>query len=249
MEPTIPSRKRLPTAVWLGLTLVVILDTPMQLIWKSLMTHHAGSGFTLLSETERLIKQPLFWTLLLLFGLQFLNWMWVLGEADLSFAQPFTALSYLTISSGAVWIFPGASVGGPSLGHHVDPRRRAARGVDAAQDGSHFMTAGDRLIGISAVLLSTGAEAVAQLSFKRGAVDPTNRVRAILQGIGAFVIDAALWSIALYYLDVTVAHPIGSLVFVEVAILSRWRLGERLPPRRWAGVILILIGSVLVAMT
>jgi drug/metabolite transporter (DMT)-like permease len=45
------------------------------------------------------------WGLLLLFLGQFLNWMWVLSNADLSFAQPFTALSYVVISICAVVFF------------------------------------------------------------------------------------------------------------------------------------------------
>ena len=43
------------------------------------------------------------------------------------------------------------------------------------------------------------------------------------------------------------AHPIGGLTFVVVAVASRFVLGEKISPRRWAGIGLILAGSALVA--
>jgi len=39
------------------------------------------------------------------FFLQFFNWMIVLAHADLSYAQPITALSYVTVSAASMAIF------------------------------------------------------------------------------------------------------------------------------------------------
>ncbi len=98
--------KRVPAAVWLGLTIAVMLDAPMQLLWKSLVAHQAALGAnSMLGCAASVIEQPRLWILLLLFAAQFFNWMRVLSLADLSFAQPFTALSYFTVSGGAAWIF------------------------------------------------------------------------------------------------------------------------------------------------
>ena len=119
---------------------------------------------------------------------------------------------------------------------------------------------GGRTLGVAVIVLSTVAESVGQLAFKRatdavpGALPHGAVVRALVNwrwlamGIVGFTVDAGLWSLALKLLDVTVAHPIGSLVFVVTALFSRALLGERIPPRRWAGIGLILAGSGLVAI-
>ena len=121
------------------------------------------------------------------------------------------------------------------------------------------MTPEGRALGVGAILASTLFEAVGQLAFKRAAdghhstaTGPFAAIvrnwRWILFGYGGFIADGVLWSVALYYLDISVAHPIGSVVFVVVALVSRVLLHEKLPPRRWAGIGLILVGSVLVAL-
>jgi drug/metabolite transporter (DMT)-like permease len=101
-------KQRVPATVWIGLAIAVFLDAPVQLLWKSLMERYGGaggsSGAAVLHQIRWFILQPRVWLLLALFASQFLNWMWVLGQADLSFAQPFTALSYLTVSAGAAWV-------------------------------------------------------------------------------------------------------------------------------------------------
>jgi drug/metabolite transporter (DMT)-like permease len=125
------------------------------------------------------------------------------------------------------------------------------------------MTPSDRLIGVAVILASTASEAVGQLAFKRAAnhqpghagtvpLGPfaaawANR-RWIFFGWFSFILDGLLWSTALYYLDITVAHPIGSIVFVVVAIFSKLFLREHISPRRWTGIALILCGAAIVAM-
>ena len=65
------------------------------------------------------VGQARTWGLLGLFAAQFLNWIWVLGNADLTFAQPFTALSYVAVSTGAVLY----------LNEHLSPVRVAGIGT------------------------------------------------------------------------------------------------------------------------
>ena len=125
------------------------------------------------------------------------------------------------------------------------------------------MTGHDRVVGVGVILVSTVAESLGQLSFKRAAdrrpltaagvpagpiVAAFVNWRWLLLGYVGFVADGLLWSAALKRLDVTVAHPIGSLVFVVTLIASRLILGERVSRRRWAGVGLIVAGSALVAV-
>jgi drug/metabolite transporter (DMT)-like permease len=122
-----PTRSRTPIRVWVGLLIAVALDVPVQIVWKELMTKFGhppgplpaqhgplpGHGFIWFIHQNRL-----YW-LLGLWGLQFLDWIWVLGNADLSFAQPFTALSYVAVSTFAVI----------RLGEHMSIGRAAGIGL------------------------------------------------------------------------------------------------------------------------
>lgn len=100
--------------LWIGLAIAVLLDAPVQLIWKALMSKYAsphrgprgGLDFgDLLHQARWFLHQTRSWGLLALFLCQFFNWMWVLGNADLSYAQPFTALSYVIVSAAAAIFF------------------------------------------------------------------------------------------------------------------------------------------------
>ena len=113
--------------------------------------------------------------------------------------------------------------------------------------------------GVAVILVSTLAETVGQLAFKRSTARRADAGSGAIAaafgnwpwlalGFAGFAADGLLWSVALKLLPITVAHPIGSLVFVVTAMLSRVLLRERIPPRRWAGISLILIGSALVAV-
>lgn len=98
--------RKTPARVWIGLTIAVLLDIPVQLVWKALMIKFGAPGrgphdMHLHRVIKWFIGQPRTWELLLYFLCQFLNWIWVLGNADLSFAQPFTALSFVAVSGCA----------------------------------------------------------------------------------------------------------------------------------------------------
>ena len=108
-----PPARRTPLRVWVGLFLAVALDAPVQLIWKALMIKYGDPGrapretFTpdLLGAWHQVrwfTREVRTYGLFLLFACQFLDWIYVLGNADLSFAQPFTALSYVVVSGCAV---------------------------------------------------------------------------------------------------------------------------------------------------
>lgn len=114
-----------------------------------------------------------------------------------------------------------------------------------------------RIIGVLLILCSTVFEAVGQFAFKRAAdTRPAGsgpitaalvNYRWVLFGWLGFIVEGLFWSGALYFLDISVAHPIGSIVFVVVAVLARIFLHEQVSPRRWMGIFLILAGTVLVA--
>lgn len=114
-----------------------------------------------------------------------------------------------------------------------------------------------RLLGMACVLGSSLIEAVAQIAFKMAAaqtgeagmmtgVHSLRRAPGwLLAGVACIVVEAVMFSVALRLLDVSIAFPAGSLTFVGVVILSRWWLREAVGARRWAGVGLIVAGTIL----
>ena len=80
-----------------GLGLAIALDTAGQLLWKVSIASLPASA-ELWPTISAVLHQPLFVLLVAIFLLQLFNWLKVLEHADLSYAQPITSLSYVTVS-------------------------------------------------------------------------------------------------------------------------------------------------------
>lgn len=91
-----PTRTKIPQAVILGLFLAIALDTIVQVSWKFAVSSIPEKASVPVMVMGTLGGFP-FYLILLAFVAQYFNWMRVLGRADLSFAQPITALSYITV--------------------------------------------------------------------------------------------------------------------------------------------------------
>ncbi len=91
-----PQFARLPAPVVAGLVLAVVLDTFIQITWK-LAVRDVPADASVHTTLRLVLSSPLFLAAMLAFLAQLWNWLRVLARADLSFAQPFTALSYLTV--------------------------------------------------------------------------------------------------------------------------------------------------------
>ena len=91
-----PTTTRPPVAVVVGLALAIVLDTFIQITWKRAAVEAPGSGATL-ATLGRVMANPWFIAAMLAFAAQLWNWVRVLVRADLSYAQPITALSYVTV--------------------------------------------------------------------------------------------------------------------------------------------------------
>lgn len=88
---------RFPTRLVIGLGIAVATDTALQLLWKT--------GIADLPEVESIAdvlsavaQAPIFILVVALMAIQLVNWLKVLDHADLSYAKPFTSLSYVTVS-------------------------------------------------------------------------------------------------------------------------------------------------------
>jgi drug/metabolite transporter (DMT)-like permease len=90
-QPTEPKRLLL-----VGLGLAIALDTAGQLLWKVCIASLPASAEPW-PIVLAVLHQPLFVVLMAIFLLQLFNWLKVLEHADLSYAQPITSLSYVTV--------------------------------------------------------------------------------------------------------------------------------------------------------
>ena len=85
-----------PKAVIIGLLLAIVLDTIIQITWK-LAVSGIPANASVSATAMGAFSQRYFYLAMLAFAAQLFNWIRVLSRADLSFAQPFTALSYITV--------------------------------------------------------------------------------------------------------------------------------------------------------
>ena len=114
---------------------------------------------------------------------------------------------------------------------------------------------------LSGVLLNAGA----QLLLKAG-VQPlgaltvgwdtllpvTLRVLAqwpIIAGLACYVISVGVWIVGLSRVEVSLAYPMLSLGYIVNALAAWWLFGEALGPMRWAGMMLILAGVLVMSRT
>ncbi len=95
-------RPRIPAAVVVGLIVAIVLDTLVQIAWKRAVTDLPDTGGPVAVAASALTR-PLFYAAMIGFVAQLGNWLFVLRRADLSFAQPVTALSYGTVLVIARW--------------------------------------------------------------------------------------------------------------------------------------------------
>jgi len=87
--------------VFVGLTLAVVLDTGLQILWKAAVADMPDQP-TLWQTLENIIHQPAFLIVGLLMAGQACNWMVVLDHADLSYAHAITSLSYVSVAALSV---------------------------------------------------------------------------------------------------------------------------------------------------
>jgi drug/metabolite transporter (DMT)-like permease len=89
-------RKKFPIRLAGGLLMAIMIDTAVQLMWKSAVLSLPNDGSPWLN-VQAILHNPLFLFVIFLMACQFFNWLMVLGNADLSYAQPVTSLSYVSV--------------------------------------------------------------------------------------------------------------------------------------------------------
>jgi uncharacterized membrane protein len=87
---------RLRWRLAIGLLAAVLFDTLLQIIWKSAVLD-TPSGQAPLDTIDSVLLNPLFPGVVAIMTAQFLNWLMVLRQADLSYAKPVASLSYASV--------------------------------------------------------------------------------------------------------------------------------------------------------
>jgi drug/metabolite transporter (DMT)-like permease len=85
-----------PAALLFRIALAVVLDTAVHIVWK-LAVSQMPSPSSFPAFVEAASRQPLFLVVAALFVCQLVNWLRVLESSDLSYAQPITALSLISV--------------------------------------------------------------------------------------------------------------------------------------------------------
>jgi multidrug transporter EmrE-like cation transporter len=101
------------------------------------------------------------------------------------------------------------------------------------------------------LLLKAGVQPLGALSVGLHNLLPTTlRVLQqwpIIAGLFCYVVSVGVWIVGLSRVEVSIAYPMLSLGYVVNALLAWWLFGEALGPMRWAGMMLILAGVLVIS--
>jgi drug/metabolite transporter (DMT)-like permease len=104
------SGAQVPVRLVIGLAVAVALDTGLQLVWKTGIAGLPDSS-SVWQTALAIARNPIFIVVAVFMAAQLVNWLKVLDHADLSYAKPFTSLSYVTVCILSVLL----------LGEHIAP--------------------------------------------------------------------------------------------------------------------------------
>lgn len=116
---------------------------------------------------------------------------------------------------------------------------------------------------VAMILASVMLAALAQLTLKAGMNQVTEKsgtvtlstdsIKAIASnpivwgGLALFAVAAGVWLFVLSRASLSFAYPFAALTYLIIVLVDRFILHEAIPPVRWTGVGLIMLGIVLVS--
>lgn len=71
----------------------------------------------------------------------------------------------------------------------------------------------------------------------------------VIFGMSMYFLSAALWLYLLTKLEISIVQPILALTYIVTPVLAIVFIGESVPPARWLGIAIIIIGVYIVART
>lgn len=114
------------------------------------------------------------------------------------------------------------------------------------------------------IVVSVSLGVVGQLSLKVGmnqvgAIDAASLARPVETllsvfsmplvwlGLACYGLSALFWLVILSRLDLSYAYLMLASMYVLIPLVSWLFLGERIPPMRWVGMVVVVLGVVIVA--
>lgn len=112
-----------------------------------------------------------------------------------------------------------------------------------------FLLAGVLLSSLGGIFLKLGA---LQINHDNGVMTAVAQILMqwrIYLGVVFYFIPVLIWIYMLKRIDITYLQPMFALVYVVTPLISAFMLHETMPPERWIGVFVVLLGIAIVART
>ena len=105
---------------------------------------------------------------------------------------------------------------------------------------------GEKARNLAMLFVSTMLGAVGQFFFKYSFMDAGSFVVLLMIGLLSYAISTIVYFYVLSRVHLSWAYSLGGISYVFAVLLAHFILLENIPTLRWAGVIVITIGVVLI---
>lgn len=103
---------------------------------------------------------------------------------------------------------------------------------------------------VGQMILKIGMNQVGAVQINNGIVQSFVKMFTnpyVIGGLGFFGLNAFLWLIVLSREKLSFAYPMVAFAYIVTILLSKYVLHEDVPPLRWIGLSVIIIGILLIA--
>lgn len=103
---------------------------------------------------------------------------------------------------------------------------------------------------VGQMILKIGMNQVGVIQINNGIVQSFVKMFTnpyVIGGLGFFGLNAFLWLIVLSREKLSFAYPMVAFAYVVTILLSKYVLHEDVPPLRWVGLGVIIVGILLIA--
>ena len=108
---------------------------------------------------------------------------------------------------------------------------------------------GEKARNLTMLFVSTMLGAVGQFFFKYSFLNAGSFAVLLLIGLLSYAASTAVYFYVLSRVHLSWAYSVGGLSYVFAVLLAYLILSENIPPLRWAGVLVIALGVVLIGIS
>lgn len=103
---------------------------------------------------------------------------------------------------------------------------------------------------IGQMILKIGMNQVGEIRFSEGILTSISKMFTnlyVVGGLAFFGINAMLWLVVLSREKLSFAYPMVAFAYVVTILLAKFVLHEDIPLLRWAGLVVIIVGILMIA--